>query len=184
MKVTRYFVIALATLALAATAEARPRPQGFGGKRFEANKQFGLGLELGAPFGVTGKYFYSEDKAFDFGVGDIYNYYDYRGLYIYGDHLWHPAVLASADAFELPFYIGVGGSFFHWDDLRGPVDRHGDALVFRVPVGIAFDFNNVPLDVFVQLVPSLPLFFNTPDGYDRTLFFFIDGSVGIRYWFQ
>jgi len=183
MKVTSYFVIALATVALASQADARPRPHGFAGKRFEANKTFGLGLELGEPFGLTGKYFYAEDKAFDFGIGDIYDYVDYRGLYLYVDHLWHPVSLASTESFELPFYVGLGGAFFHWDDYRGPV-IHGDALVFRVPVGIAFDFNNAPLDVFLQLVPSLPLFFNTPAGYDRTLYFFIDFSVGIRYWFQ
>ena len=170
-------------LVLATTAEARPRPHGFGGKRFEANKTFGLGLELGEPFGLTGKYFYTGDKAFDFGIGDVYDYYNYRGLYLYVDHLWHPVSLASAEAFELPFYIGVGGSFWHWEDYRG-VYVHGDALAVRVPVGISFDFNDVPLDIFVQLVPTIDLFFNTPANYDRTLFLFIDGSIGIRYWFQ
>ncbi len=185
MKVTSYFVSALAAVALVATtADARPRPRGFGGKRFEANKTFGLGLELGAPFGLTGKYFYTEDKALDFGIGDIYNYADYHGLYIYGDHLWHPMSLVSTEAFELPFYIGVGGAFFQWDDARFRPVEAGDALAVRAPIGIAFDFNEVPLDVFVQIVPYLDLFFNTPNGYDRSLYFWFDGSVGIRYWFQ
>lgn len=184
MRITSWFAIAVVSVALLSQAEARPRPHGFGGKRFEANKTFGLGLELGAPFGITGKYFYSESKAIDFGVGDDYNVFGYHGLYLYADHLWHPASLASTEDFELPFYIGVGGAFFAFDDVRDPQTRSGDDLAARVPVGIAFDLNNVPLDIFVQIVPSLDLFFNTPAGYDRTFFLFIDGSIGIRYWFE
>ena len=47
----------------------------FGGKRFEANKTFGLGLELGEPTGLTGKYFLSGTNALDFGLGYIYHHY-------------------------------------------------------------------------------------------------------------
>jgi hypothetical protein len=172
--------VAIATLAWIGTeAAARPRPVGRT-KRFEANKTFGLGLELGAPFGLTGKYFYSSDKAFDFGVGDI-DYYvgDRYGFHIYGDHLWHPASLASTEPFELPFYIGVGLRLWDFNEHINAPDN-GFALGVRVPIGIAFDFNDVPLDVFVQLTPVLDFAFN----YRESAFFGIDGSVGIRYWFN
>src|SRR4029078_13095875 len=88
-------------VACVATADARPRPNGFNGKRFEANKTFGLGLELGEPSGITGKYFLESDRALDFGLGDVYDYYDYRGLYLYLDYLWHPFSLVSTEEFEL-----------------------------------------------------------------------------------
>jgi hypothetical protein len=184
MKFTNFLTIALVTLSIA-TAEARPRPSGLHGKKFEANKTFGLGLELGEPFGLTGKYFLNADRALDFGVGEIYDYYYYRGYHVYGDYLWHPVSLASTDAFELPFYVGLGGRFWGWEDRRVQ-QRYvtGSALGFRVPVGVAFDFNSIPLDVFVEVVPTLDLFFDRPNGYDRTLYLFIDASVGIRYWFN
>jgi hypothetical protein len=179
--------ITLATLAIAmltalATAEARPRPSGqIGGRRFEANKTFGLGLELGAPFGLTGKYFLSSDRALDFGIGNIYNYRSRYGLHIYGDYVFHPVSLISHASFELPLYIGLGFRIWDFEDRGDPVFDDAFAFGFRVPVGVAFDFNNVPLDVFIQLVPVLDFF----SGYDEhSAYIDIEASIGIRYWFN
>jgi hypothetical protein len=74
-------------------ADARPRPRA--GKSFEANKTFGLGLMLGAPSGLSGKYFLSSDNALDFGVGAIGYYRGRSGLHLHLDYLWHPVSLAS-----------------------------------------------------------------------------------------
>src|ERR1041384_4925808 len=164
------------------TAEARPRPGGhLGGRRFDANKTFGLGLELGAPTGIVGKYFLSADRALDFGVGDIYNYFDRYGLHIYADYLFHPVSLVSAPEFELPLYVGLGGRFWSFEDRGGPDPDDAYALGFRVPVGIAFDFINVPLDIFVQIIPVFDLFFNYGE---HAAYLDINASVGIRYWFN
>jgi Protein of unknown function (DUF3996) len=178
--------ILLATFGIAmfslTTADARPRPSGhIRGRSFEANKTFGLGIELGEPTGLTGKYFLSPDRALDFGVGDIYNNGNRYGLHIYGDYLFHPVSLASTEAFELPLYIGLGGRIWDFQD-RGP-QVHDDALAFgfRVPVGVSFDFNELPLDAFVQVVPVLDVY----SGYQaHDLYLDLDFSVGIRYWFN
>jgi hypothetical protein len=178
----------LATIAFAgclagtmvATAEARPRPRQ--GKTFEANKTFGLGLEFGAPFGLTGKYFLEQDRALQFGLGSIYHYRDRDGLHLYLDYLFHPVSLASNSTFELPLYIGIGGRVWDFDHYRG---RYNDddalAIGLRVPIGISFDFNNVPLDIFVQL--AFVLDFYTGDYY-RNVYGDVNGSIGIRYWFD
>src|SRR5258708_6526643 len=105
--------ILCAVIALSVTsADARPRPSA-AAKRFEANKTFGLGLELGAPFGLCGKYYIASDKALDFGIGDVdgryYAYGDRYGVNLYMDYLWHPVSLASTEPFELPLYFGIGG---------------------------------------------------------------------------
>jgi hypothetical protein len=193
MKVTRLVTISiLLAVASASLAEARPRPAGRGGgssmRSFSANKTFGLGLELGAPFGLTGKYFLTDSNALQFGLGAIYeHYYAGDGLHLYLDYLWHPVSLVSADAFELPFYIGVGGRFWSFDYCRRRDEfcGRGSAFGIRVPIGIAFDFNRVPLDIFVQLVPTLDFFSGRYyDYYRRRSHFGIDGSVGIRYWFK
>lgn len=175
--------ILLATVAIAlftTIAEARPRPGGqIGGRRFDANKTFGLGLELGAPSGLNGKYFLSSDRALDFGLGSIYGYRSRYGFHIYGDYLFHPVSLASAEPFELPLYIGLGVRLWEFEDRD--IDDDAFAIGFRVPVGIAFDFNNAPLDIFIQIVPVLDFF----SGYTRrSVYIDLDASFGIRYWFN
>jgi hypothetical protein len=54
----------------------------------------------------------------------------------------------------------------------------------RVPLGIAFDFNNTPLDIFLQIVPVLDFVSGDYNRYRNREHFGIDGSVGIRYWFK
>lgn len=189
MKTTKLVALSvMLAVASYSTADARPRPAGGGSTRsFEANKTFGLGLELGSPTGINGKYFVSPSGALDFGAGYIYHHpfygNDSDGLHLYGDFLWHPLSFVSAPAFELPFYFGVGGRFwdFRYCDRFRCYDQ-GYAFGVRVPVGIAFDFNTIPLDVFIQLVPTLDFVHDYYDGRDFQ--FSVDFSVGARYWFN
>lgn len=158
------------------TAEARPRPSA---SSFSANKTFGLGLMLGVPTGLSGKYYLSGDTAVDFGLGVISRYGDRDGLHLHADFLWHPAVLASTAPFELPFYFGVGGRL--WDYDRNNNNNRDDdiALGVRVPVGIMMDFNNVPIDIFFELAFVLDFLLN--DGGAEAQF---NGAIGIRYYFM
>lgn len=159
-------------------------------KKFSANKTFGAGLELGSPSGLTGKYFLSDSNALDFGLGYIYHsyYYGDDGIHLYLDYLWHPASLVSAEAFELPFFIGVGGRYWDFDycDGRGCINYGGSAIGVRIPLGIAFDFNTVPLDIALNIVPTID--FIRGDYYDRVdhhrAHFGFDVSIAIRYWFK
>lgn len=158
-----------------------------GGKSFEANKTFGLGLELGEPTGLNGKYFVSAKSALDFGVGWIYRHYYYGdGVHLYGDFLYHPTSLVSADSFELPFYVGVGLRYWDFEYCDNRVcGFEGSAIGIRIPLGISFDFNNAPLDIAIQLVPVLD--FVSDDYYDRyddRTHFGVDFSIAIRYWFK
>jgi hypothetical protein len=197
-------ILLVATLALgvvagdgltsASDAEARPRPAGRSrASRFEANKTFGLGIMLGAPTGLSGKYFLGPDTALDFGVGTIYNYRDRRGVHLHLDFLWHPATLAKARPFELPLYFGIGGRLlngrrcYHWD-RHGYCDYYYDdytALGVRAPVGIAFDFNNVPIDIFFELALVLDVLVDYDDRYDEHfLYGDLNGAIGFRYYFN
>jgi hypothetical protein len=147
-------------------------------KRYIANGTFGLGLELGSPFGLNGKYFLSDDGALNFGLGaDGYYRGDRDGIHLYLDYLWHPVSLANPPEFQLPLYIGVGGRLWSFDD--NGVDDDAVAFGIRVPIGIALDLNRTPLDFFFQLTPTLDFF----QGYADNVGFWIDVSVGIRYWF-
>jgi hypothetical protein len=177
-------MLVFAAVAAPSPAEARPRPAGkHHQSNFEANKTFGLGIILGAPSGISGKYFVGPDTAIDFGVGFLGCCYHRGrgGVHLHGDFLWHPISLVSAEAFELPFYVGVGVRFWNFGD-----DRYADGSAFgvRVPFGLAFDFNNAPIDIFVELVPVFDLFFGYDcDGCNNAGFDF-DGAIGFRYYFS
>ena len=168
---------ALAVLALLLvslkSAEARPRPRA---SKFTANKQFGIGIMFGAPTGLSGKYFFSTSTALDFGIGAVRRWANRDGLHLHMDVLWHPAVLVNAQPFVMPFYVGVGGRIFDYDDNNQNDDL---ALGVRVPLGIALDFNNVPLDIFFEAVFVFD-FINRGPGFDD----YLNGAIGIRYYFN
>lgn len=175
----------------ASTADARPRPAGKSRRKtFQANKTFGLGLMVGAPTGLSGKYFLGDDTALAFGLGTIYEYRDRRGVHLHVDFLWHPLSLASAKPFELPLYFGIGGRLLDGNRCyryeRGVCDyyyRDYTALGLRAPLGIAFDFNNVPLDIFLELALVFDFVIDHDERYDDAVFLDLNGAVGVRYYF-
>jgi len=181
----RFFAMlcaAAVSLTVAAeSADARPRPAGrTRGKKFQANKTFGIGLQLGAPTAFVGKYYYADDRAFAFGIGALGYYRGRDGIHIHFDHLWHPVNLIQDSAFEMPLYIGFGARLFDFDD-NDRDDFDGTALGVRVPIGIIFDFNNQPLDIYVEVAPTLD-FINYDNDDDVELN--IGGGIGIRYYFK
>lgn len=185
-------VVAADAVIASPEAEARPRPAGKSRKsNFKANKTFGLGIMLGAPTGFSGKYFLSSDTALDFGIGTIYGYRDRRGFHAHIDHLWHPVSLVSAKAFELPLYFGIGGRLLHGNRCyrydKGFCDyyyRDYTAIGVRGPIGLSFDFNNVPIDIFFELALVLDFLADHDDRYDDPIYFDVNGAVGVRYYFE
>jgi len=166
--------IALAMTAGAVTdVDARPRPRRT--KKFEANKTFGLGLMVGAPTALSGKYFYAGDKAFDFGIGTVRYWRGRSGLHLHADHLWHPVSLISDPAFEMPLYLGIGFRLFNFDD---DYNDGSTAIGLRVPVGIAIDLNNTPMDFFFELALVADFLVDHKDNYDGDL----EGALGFRFY--
>ncbi|WP_428265333.1 hypothetical protein [Haliangium sp.] len=154
-------------------AEARPRPQA---SSFAANKTLGAGIMFGVPTGFSGKLYLGADTAVDLGLGVVRGFRR-DGLYVHIDFLWHPATLVSTAPFELPLYIGLGGRLVDLDDDIGDPNDDDFVLGVRGPVGIIFDFNTVPLDVFIELALVLDVAgYDAPSGE-------IDGAVGVRYYF-
>ena len=179
----RTAMLGLLVVLLAAPAHAGRR-RAVPGEKYAANGTIGLGLELGAPSGLNGKYFLAPTRALNFGIGwieDGYYYDDRDGVHLYLDYLFHPFSLSNNPTFQLPFYVGVGGRLWDYDDHRKDDIDDAFALGVRCPVGLAFDFNKLPLDAFVQLTVVADLFLAS-DRNDR-LGFHIEPSIGVRYWF-
>ncbi len=159
-------------------AEARRRRPHRARKKFQSNKTFGLGLMLGTPSGLSGKYYLGADTAIDFGIGSYGRHFKgYGGLNIQADFLWHPVVLASPKEFELPLYFGLGVRL--WE--HGPNDEPNDDthVGLRAPLGILFDLNNTPLDFFIEFALVYDVIVDRNHrGFDD-----FNATVGARYYF-
>ncbi len=126
---------------------------------------FGIGVVLGEPSGISGKYWLSEntavDGAFGYSFGDRYRFSM--------DYLIH------VDAFDSPdflLYYGIGGAL---SGDRGYItkSRSGDfALGVRGVIGINYLFKRAPLDAFLEVAPIM--FIAPPFGLS------IDFCFGIR----
>ena len=138
---------------------------------------FGLGVIIGEPTGISAKLWTSSVNAFDFGLGwsiggDRIG--KYRGYYAGGsrvhfhmDYLWH-AFNAIHSSERFPLYYGIGGR------INSGAGYDASAAV-RGVFGIAWLPHTTPVDVFLELVPSLQLTPSTGFG--------MDAGLGARYFF-
>ncbi len=127
-------------------------------------KGFGLGVVFGEPTGISGKYWLDGKRAIDGGIA--WSFHDKGFLHLHADLLWHfPDVIKSK--VRLPIYAGIGARVRFDNPARVGV---------RVPVGLAWWVDDIPLDVFLELVPILDL---TP-----ATKFALNGGIGVRYFFE
>lgn len=164
MSCSRYAVIALCLFLGVQESVAQERP-------------FGLGVILGEPTGFSAKLWTSADKAFDFGLGWSIggdrigrfdgNYDGGRRIHLHMDYLWHAFEIIRTDV-RLPVYYGFGGRFNNGAGYNG-------SLAIRGVFGLAWLPREAPVDVFLELVPSLQ--FTSPTG------FAMDAGIGARYFF-
>lgn len=131
------------------------------------DRGFGLGVILGEPTGISGKYWVTSNIAVDGAAA--WSFASDDGVQLHADVLYHKFDLFNVKTGKLPIYFGAGARIkFTIDDDN----RFG----MRVPVGIDYIFENVPLDIFFELVPII-------DFAPSTKFAF-NGGVGVRYFFH
>jgi len=130
-------------------------------KAQKENKNFGLGVMLGEPSGVSVKKWFSEKTAFD--IGAAWSLEDFQTLHLHSDFLIHSELEGSEN---LLFYYGIGGRIIFADDPN---------IGVRIPIGLNYVFENAPFDLFVEAVPILDI---APD-----VALAGNGAVGIRYYF-
>jgi hypothetical protein len=158
--------------ALAQDEESSPEPTG--SSSTVQKGVFGLGIIVGEPTGLSGKYYLGDDTAFDFAVGGAFIQ---RGLQAHADYLWHPWMLEQKEAFVLPAYIGLGARFIIVN-ARGSDEDHF-RMGLRAVIGVLFDFTNVPLDVFVEAAPVVD--YRTK--LESKFGFGLNAGAGARYYF-
>ena len=161
-------MITSALLALALTTDAQATEVG-------SSNPFGLGIQLGSPSGLTGKYYLGgRQNAVSFAVGSHYDGGFFSGLWVTGSYDFHMMDLVTEDAFVMPFRIGVGG--FLATGSYGFGRYRGDVyLGARVPFGLDFDFTAAPMQVYVEVAANLLMVPAFNGG--------LDGGIGFRYYF-
>jgi hypothetical protein len=140
-------------------------------------RNFGLGVILGEPTGISAKLRTSSTNAFDFGLGwsvrgDRIGKYNgnYDGgsrVHFHMDYLWH-----SFDAIHSPervqSYYGVGGRLNNGAGYNSSLAIRGVFGVARLP-------SETPIDLLLELVPSLQCTSSTGFG--------LDAEIGASYFF-
>lgn len=129
-------------------------------------KDFGFGIMLGEPTGLTGKFWTNNENAFAISLGSSY----FGGLRITGDYLWHLNVFNSS-IIKLYTGPGVALGFGDGNDWIYEKDKGNDKFFYRDDddFGLAargvFGLNIIPrrtpLEIFVEvgvLVGLMPNF--------------------------
>lgn len=132
---------------------------------YSQSRGFGAGIIVGEPTGVSLKYFMGQGNAIDAGIAWSFN--KDGALHIHADYLYHDYNFFNVRTGKLPVYIGIGGRAKLASNTRVGV---------RIPVGMAYEFQNAPFDVFIEVVPLLDLAPDTEFGFN--------GAVGFRYYFE
>lgn len=129
-----------------------------------ADNNFGLGIILGDPTGLNCKIWQSSRIAYDAALA--WSLGKEGNVHIHVDYLIHSYEFIRARKGKFPFYAGIGGRIESRDET---------ALGLRIPLGMNYIFENVPIDLFLEFVPTLNIIPSTE--------FDLEGGIGARYYF-
>jgi hypothetical protein len=154
---SKYIIIIISVLVIA-------------GVSFSQSSGFGLGIIIGEPTGITGKYWTSETGAIDGAAAWAFSHDG--GVHLHADYLYHKFGLIKVQKGSFPLYYGIGGRLqFHHHH-----HDNDDLLGVRVPVGLDYLFASDPFDIFFEVVPILDIVPDTD--------FSINAAIGFRYFFK
>ncbi len=138
-----------------------------------AENNFGIGIQLGDPTGIIGRYKLSHENSIDGAIGTGSN----DDLNIHVDYLWHQYDLFKLDRATFDGYLGAGARIRdrNNDNNKNNNDENGTAFGPRGVAGFMYQFNKVRIEVFLELAVVVDI---TPatDGD-------VDLALGGRYFF-
>jgi hypothetical protein len=151
-------------------------------------RTLGIGLAVGGPTSISGKYYLGPHHALDAGIAfwrwgrdrcgdpwdrrypcDRYRSDRYRSLGLNADFLWQENLARGAA--KLDWHIGAGARLWFWDD-----HYYDDvAVAARMPLGLDLMFSRPSfLEVFLEIAPALYI----APGTDLRF----EGFVGVRFY--
>jgi hypothetical protein len=123
----------------------------------------GIGFFTGGENVLSIKKFIDKDNALQFGLGWAY----WGGVDLSMDYLFNNFTLIEVDPGTFICYWGLGAHAGIWSNSF-------DAGI-RVPFGISYVFEKVPLDITLQIVPQIGFGSGGIFGYPT-------GGIGVRYY--
>lgn len=111
---------------------------------------FGAGIVVGSDSGLSLAWRLSQNNTLQGSVG--WNFTDSDSMSVTADYLFHFDDILTFDTTTIPVYIGCGA--------RATLPFSNDAdftLGVRIPVGIRWLFEEVPVEAFLELSPGLKL---------------------------
>jgi hypothetical protein len=137
---------------------------------------FGLGAVINDPTGISLKFWTNSSQAVagaaTFNVSDGGSY-----LLLQGDYLFHQSNDLDVEDGHLAFYYGPGVRFIFFEDNDPFFEDNNDlGFALRAPLGLVYMFSSSPVDVFVELIPTLTI--------EPTESFGFEGALGFRYFFN
>lgn len=141
------------------------------------DKKFGPGVIIGEPTGLSAKLWLSNNNALAFGLGWSVQGYRFNGFdpdynrvtrtHFHVDYLWHSFNAISSGG-RFPLFYGIGGRINSGPEYNGTFGIRG-------VLGIAWLPRSTPLEIFIEVVPTLFLVNSTGFG--------IDAGFGARVFF-
>ena len=108
---------------------------------------YGIGLALGEPSGFSIKKFNNNNEAFQYTLG-YSAVKGQEGINIGADYLLHNYDFITAEKGRIQFYYGGGIHLKSYNDA-------GNQLYARVPLGVAYEADDLPVDVFFEFAPGV-----------------------------
>ncbi len=136
----------------------------FAGSAGATRDEFGLGIILGEPTGISGKLWTSATTAVDGAIAWSFGNQD--ALHLHADYLMHRFDLIHVDQGRMAVHFGLGARLKFDDD---------DSFGIRFPIGLTYLVANSPLDIFLEVVPLLDIVPDTD--------FNPNAAIGVRYFF-
>ena len=130
------------------------------------DKVFGLGIMLGEPSGISGKYYLNSTNAIDFGIG--YSIATEGKFNLHVDYLHHREGVFNTNH-KLILHYGFGAKIKTYSSKD-------DAFGVRGVLGVTWTQEDVPFDAFIEVAPVFRLLPSTE--------LEIDASIGARYYFD
>ncbi len=135
-------------------------------------KEFGLGVLLGEPTGLSLKYWFDDKKAIDGALA--WSLADDGAFQLHSDYLIHNYALSNSE--QWPVYYGLGARLMFKHNEGRHHDDNETVFGFRIPLGISYLFEeDTPYEFFMEIAPILDI---APD-----IELNLNASIGLRFYF-
>jgi len=134
----------------------------------------GAGIILGDPSGISLGYKLDADSSLQAALA--WDLISPGGFTLTGDYIFHFDRIFKVKSTFIPLYTGIGAKLTILAGT-GRFDSSASTigLAARIPLGIRWEFPDLPLEAFLELVPGLRLFPDTT--FDAGM------GLGIRWYF-